>query len=42
MTTDVDRATKFYSELFGWTPEAMPMPGFDYTTFKRGDVTSRA
>jgi len=23
MTTDVDRATKFYSALFGWTPRAM-------------------
>lgn len=27
MTTDVDRAAHFYSRLFGWTPEAMPMPG---------------
>ena len=38
MTTDVDRASKFYAALFGWTPEAMPMPGFDYTTFKLGDA----
>jgi predicted enzyme related to lactoylglutathione lyase len=37
LTTDVERATKFYSELFGWTPEVMPMPGFTYTTFKNGD-----
>ena len=36
MTTDVDRATKFYSELFGWTPEVVPMPGSNYTTFKFG------
>jgi predicted enzyme related to lactoylglutathione lyase len=36
MTTDVDRATKFYSGLFGWTPEVMVTPGFEYTTFKRG------
>ena len=36
LTTDVDRATTFYSELFGWTPEVMPMPGFEYTTFKLG------
>jgi predicted enzyme related to lactoylglutathione lyase len=36
MTTDVDRATTFYSKLFGWTPEVMPMPGFKYTTFKHG------
>jgi predicted enzyme related to lactoylglutathione lyase len=36
-TTDVSRATKFYSALFGWTPEIKPMPGFDYTVFKLGD-----
>jgi predicted enzyme related to lactoylglutathione lyase len=36
MTTDADRAAKFYSELFGWTPEVMPMPGSQYTTFKLG------
>jgi uncharacterized protein len=37
LTTDVDRAAKFYSELFGWTPGVMPMPGYSYTTFKLGD-----
>jgi predicted enzyme related to lactoylglutathione lyase len=36
LTTDVDRATVFYAELFGWTPEVMPMPGYNYTTFKHG------
>ncbi len=36
MTTDVDRAAAFYAGLFGWTPEAMPMPGMTYTTFKLG------
>jgi predicted enzyme related to lactoylglutathione lyase len=36
MTTDVDRAAKFYSELFGWTPEPMPSPVLNYTTFKLG------
>lgn len=36
MTTDATRATQFYAALFGWTPEIMPMPGFDYTTFKLG------
>ena len=36
LTTDVARATEFYSDLFGWTPEVMPMPGFDYTIFKLG------
>jgi hypothetical protein len=36
LTTDVDRAAKFYSELFGWTPEATPSPVLNYTTFKLG------
>jgi uncharacterized protein len=36
LTTDVDRATKFYSGLFGWTPEVSTMSGFEYTHFKRG------
>jgi len=36
MTTDVDRAVKFYSGLFGWIPEVIPMAGANYTTFKLG------
>ena len=36
MTTDVDRATNFYSGLFGWAPEVMPRLGSDYTTFRNG------
>jgi predicted enzyme related to lactoylglutathione lyase len=36
MTTDVARATAFYSGLFGWTPEVRAMPGMDYTLFKLG------
>ena len=27
---------------FGWTPEVMPMPGFDYMVFKLGGATSPA
>jgi hypothetical protein len=38
MTTDVDCAATFYSELFGWTPRTMPVAGTDYTTFSLGDV----
>jgi predicted enzyme related to lactoylglutathione lyase len=34
MTTNVERAAKFYCELFSWTPEVMPMPGSTYTTFR--------
>jgi len=33
LTTDVDRATKFYSDLFGWTP----VPDPKYTTFTLGN-----
>lgn len=36
LTTDSRRAARFYSGLFGWTPETMPMPDLDYTTFKHG------
>jgi uncharacterized protein len=36
LTTDVERATKFYAALFGWTPVVNSMPGFEYTTFKLG------
>lgn len=38
LTSDVDRSRKFYSALFGWTSETMPMPGGRaYTEFKLGD-----
>ncbi len=43
MTTDVDRAAKFYTGLFGWAAEAVPMAGCPdtggsptYTVFKQG------
>jgi predicted enzyme related to lactoylglutathione lyase len=36
-STDVDRATKFYTELFGWTADVMEMPEMNYTTFKLGN-----
>jgi predicted enzyme related to lactoylglutathione lyase len=36
LTDDVDRATKFYGGLFGWTTEKMHPPGMEYTVFKRG------
>jgi len=34
MSGDVARATAFYTELFGWKAEVMPMPGMDYTVFE--------
>ena len=37
MTTDVEKASKFYSELFGWTPEITTTAGFDYANFLMGD-----
>ena len=36
-TGDPARAGAFYAELLGWGRETMPMPGFEYTVFKRGD-----
>jgi predicted enzyme related to lactoylglutathione lyase len=36
LTTDVARATTFYTELFGWTAEVKHMPEMDYTVFKNG------
>jgi len=31
MTTDVEAAKAFYTKLFGWGAEDMPMPGMNYT-----------
>lgn len=31
VTTDPAAATKFYSQLFGWKTQEMPMPNFTYT-----------
>lgn len=37
MTTDPEGAKKFYSDLFGWEYEDMPMgPGFIYTVVRSG------
>lgn len=36
LTNDGTGAAKFYTSLFGWTAQAMPMPGFTYTTFNQG------
>jgi len=38
ITTDSKKAGAFYGQIFGWKPEAMPMPGGEagtYTIFKR-------
>jgi len=34
MTTDTDAARTFYTELFGWTIEEMPMGEMTYTVLK--------
>lgn len=39
MTTDANKAATFYSKLFGWTSEVMPIPGTSYTVFKLGGVS---
>ena len=36
LTTDPGAATKFYTQLFGWTAQEMPMPDFTYTIVKHG------
>ena len=36
LTTDVPEAKRFYSKLFGWTLEAAPIPGMEYTLVKYG------
>ncbi len=37
-TTDVDRAGKFYTNLFGWKPKAEQMGDMVYTVFNNGEV----
>jgi len=37
MTTDVPAATRFYTELLGWTTEEVP--GMSYTVVKTGDIS---
>ena len=37
MTTDVEAAKAFYSELFGWRTEDMTMPEMRYTVVKAAD-----
>jgi predicted enzyme related to lactoylglutathione lyase len=38
ITTDVPRTVKFYTDVFGWKPQAQDMPGFTYTVFNLGSV----
>lgn len=37
VTTDVDRCTTFYGNLFGWKPGPGPVPDMDYQMFAEGD-----
>jgi hypothetical protein len=38
VSTDVDAARDFYTALFDWTFEVVPMPNVEYTMLKNGDV----
>lgn len=38
-TTDVDKAKAFYSKLFAWKLEDVPMPGGSYTMINVGEGT---
>jgi len=40
MTPDVDEAGSFYTKLFDWGADVMPMGEFKYTVFKRGDQSA--
>ncbi len=37
LSTNVDIAQRFYTQLFGWTAEAQQQPNMIYTVFKNGD-----
>jgi predicted enzyme related to lactoylglutathione lyase len=37
VTTNVEAAQRFYSQLFGWKAQSTPMPNLAYTVFKDGD-----
>jgi predicted enzyme related to lactoylglutathione lyase len=39
MTSDPQAALRFYTALFGWTVQTMPMPGGDYHVVKVGDAS---
>src|SRR5262249_42236215 len=34
LTSDAGRGTQFYTSLFGWSPEVIKYPEFNYTVFK--------
>src|SRR5260370_36642134 len=36
LTTDPTAATKFYTQLFGWTTQEWPTPDFTYTIVRIG------
>ncbi len=35
---DTKATAKFYTDLFGWTADVMPMPGMEYTVFSFNGV----
>jgi uncharacterized protein len=39
MTTDVEAAKSFYSQLFGWSARDMEMPNGNYTTVQVGEAS---
>ena len=38
MTTDIDAAKAFYTQLLGWATEEMPTAGMPYTVVKTGET----
>jgi predicted enzyme related to lactoylglutathione lyase len=37
MTTDTTKAKEFYTKLFGWTSQDLPMKDMTYTMFNKGE-----
>jgi predicted enzyme related to lactoylglutathione lyase len=38
LSTNVDLAQRFYTQLFGWKADPQPMAGITYTVFQQGEV----
>lgn len=38
LTTDVEAAKQFYTQLLGWTTEDNPIPGMTYSVIKNGQA----
>lgn len=37
ITSDIEASVEFYTRLMGWSVQKVPMDGFDYHVFSKGD-----